>query len=1123
MTTIKPGELVVYTLLRQFVSLSKLKIERALEEDNENNLMKSMHLSDDAAFEQLLESFYMSAEFALPSLLKALIQWYQSQHSSGTNYEAHRGRNFSATEKENGMIASCHDVIGTKDNQRLGGNVPSTSYTPNKSDKTSQSVTENTCTSKSMYMVPSEMRVFAERRDLAIDIVFCQVLLSLLRQLSYHPGHNHLIEMILDQSFRRFKYREDLQPQNSENVNLVADLYAEIVGVLSQSRFALVRSRFTRHLNELRAKENNPNVKPSIVSLIMGMKFFRVKMHPIEDFVNCFTFLQELGQYFLEVKEPEIKHVLSDLFVEILLPVAAVARQEVNIPALKNFVENLYPTSLELASKKKHIPALFPLVTCLLCVGTKSFFLNNWANFMTICLSHLKNRTPKVALVSLQSLSCLLWVYIVRIRGEKHSETQSKLHHIVNSLFPKNQKFVVPKDAPINIFVRIIQFIAHEKLEFAVKEIIIDRLGVNGLQKTLFMPERMNIGLCAFLLIAYGLQQKAGAPPMPQQCIGGATSGVTGGGATGGCGGIRQTVIKRSFLGTNLNDALGHNLGIQNYLAPVRRAFESILRQLDTQVCRVMILPKQEVSQKEVEELMTTERKPKLDLLKTCVACIPRLLPNDMGQPELLELLAKVCLHVDEDLRKMAQQAMANLIVELPAFRVKTIQVFIQFIQKNVSDTSPQKLDGCLKTLFHLLNNWKLALQKDGAVSPSVSDKSALYEVEGFALVMLCHCRSITRRLAVHILRKCRALIRLINAATAAGDTPVSALTVDSGGGEELCCIDVLDRLVPQLLERVLPLIPVHERSALSSNSSVHVDFSVLTERCSPVWLSGSSPMTSYPAVVVPTNFVSNQYSSLMPMNDLDRGQVKDVSEQVTRRAQFSMYPAHTRVDAGEPSNNNNVSSNNQNIKDSIGDVHKSMTSSLYDRTTSPIQRENRRVDHQSVAHAAATFSHSGTPGLFRRACQNQPHHPHHPVQHAQQAYIVQPVPERVILNDVWATCLFIAFSPENLVTACPMAIKYAWSVLYHRLSQLFPIIDPSAQIVENRASSILRSSSKKPTMEREQFFPLWHNYAVLGCCIAPNSTGSRLSASRIAHYQTGSLTEIGAGATSAGTRLGMR
>ncbi|RTG86358.1 uncharacterized protein DC041_0011888 [Schistosoma bovis] len=348
-------------------------------------------------------------------------------------------------------------------------------------------------------------------------------------------------------------------------------------------KFALVRYKFMSCLNDLRSKENSQNNRASIVSLIMGMKFFRVKMHPIEDFVKCFTFLQELGQYYLEVKEIEIKHVLSDLFVEILLPVAAVARQEVNIPALKTFVENLYPT------------------------------VWNW----------LVRRN-------------ISQVYIVRIKGEKHTETQTKLHTIINSLFPKNQKIILPKDAPINIFVRIIQFIAH----------------------------RINVGICAFLLIAHGLQQKEGEPPMPQQCIG----------AGGVGGGFRQAVIKRSFHGTNLNEALGSLLGIQSYLVPVRRAFEHILRQLDTQVCRTMMLPKQEVTQKEFDELMTADRKPKLDLLKTCVACIPRLLPIDMTKQEILEILAKVCLHVDEDVRKMAQQAMANLIVELPAYRVKTIQ-----------------------------------------------------------------------------------------------------------------------------------------------------------------------------------------------------------------------------------------------------------------------------------------------------------------------------------------------------------------------------------------------------------------------------------------------------------------
>lgn len=36
-------------------------------------------------------------------------------------------------------------------------------------------------------------------------------------------------------------------------------------------------------------------------------------------------FLQECAQYFLEVKDKDIKHALAGLFVEILVPVAAVS------------------------------------------------------------------------------------------------------------------------------------------------------------------------------------------------------------------------------------------------------------------------------------------------------------------------------------------------------------------------------------------------------------------------------------------------------------------------------------------------------------------------------------------------------------------------------------------------------------------------------------------------------------------------------------------------------------------------------------------------------------------------------------------------------------------------------
>lgn len=50
-------------------------------------------------------------------------------------------------------------------------------------------------------------------------------------------------------------------------------------------------------------------------------------MVPIEEFEASFQFMQECAQYFLEVKDKDVKHALAGLFVEILVPVAAVSVQ----------------------------------------------------------------------------------------------------------------------------------------------------------------------------------------------------------------------------------------------------------------------------------------------------------------------------------------------------------------------------------------------------------------------------------------------------------------------------------------------------------------------------------------------------------------------------------------------------------------------------------------------------------------------------------------------------------------------------------------------------------------------------------------------------------------------------
>ena len=46
------------------------------------------------------------------------------------------------------------------------------------------------------------------------------------------------------------------------------------------------------------------------------------------------------------------------------------------------------------------------------------------------------------------------------------------------------------------------------------------------------------------------------------------------------------------------------------------------------------------------------EHKPKLDLLKTCVAAIPRIMPEGMSKTAVVELLSRLTIHLDNDLSR---------------------------------------------------------------------------------------------------------------------------------------------------------------------------------------------------------------------------------------------------------------------------------------------------------------------------------------------------------------------------------------------------------------------------------------------------------------------------------------
>lgn len=266
----------------------------------------------------------------------------------------------------------------------------------------------------------------------------------------------------------------------------------------------------------------------------------------------------------------------------------------------------------------------------------------------------------------------------------------------------------MPRDTPLNIFVKIIQFIAQERLDFAMRDIVYDLLCVGRSIKVILNPERMSIGLRAFLVVADSLQQKDGEPPMPR------TVPVLPSGNT-----LR---VKKTYINKMLTDDTARSIGMSTYFPHVRRVFVDILRALDVHCGRPLMMTNTQNQNKEPDEMISGERKPRIDLFRTCVAAVPRLIPDTMTAQELVDLLSRLTVHMDEELRILTHQSLQTLVIDFPDWRQDVVHGYTQFLVRDVTDTYPQLLENCTRILFVFLNIWRCAINVNGPAATGGSN-----------------------------------------------------------------------------------------------------------------------------------------------------------------------------------------------------------------------------------------------------------------------------------------------------------------------------------------------------------------------------------------------------------------
>ena len=167
-----------------------------------------------------------------------------------------------------------------------------------------------------------------------------------------------------------------------------------------------------------------------------------------------------------------------------------------------------------------------------------------------------------------------------------------------------------------------------------------------------------------------------------------------------------------------LTDEMAKNIGMNHYYPFVRKTLSDILRALDVQFGRPLMMTNTQNVNKEVDDMITGERKPKIDLFRTCVAAIPRLIPDGISKTDLIELLSRLTVHMDDEMCVLAFLSLQNLVVDFTDWREDVIDGFVHFILYEIGDQFQPLIENALRMLLQLLSFWKNAIQHQIGLKP---------------------------------------------------------------------------------------------------------------------------------------------------------------------------------------------------------------------------------------------------------------------------------------------------------------------------------------------------------------------------------------------------------------------
>lgn len=374
--------------------------------------------------------------------------------------------------------------------------------------------------------VRQELVAQAERRSTASIYILCRVLMEVIGQSTLACITPEMEEKLEGIIFGQLKIADSEQLNNSPLKMANWFLFSQLLGVMSEINFESVADRFIADLEKSQKdlvvkSPANRETEGRMELVLGGMKHLRIKVYPEDAWDQSCDFMISLSRFFARSQGHRLKYAYCQALEILLLPVAAKANTELNMPKWTEVLGTVGPRVASMFVKPRHWSVAFPLTATLLCVSPAETFATQWLQLVLLLQPKFKDRFARP--ICLQVISRLLWTYLYRTSDTLNS-TIKKLEEVMKLVLPPGKRTYVSTDPSIaEPLMQIIRIIGFKHQDFCFRTIVFPLINADlfasgrELKLEQLEPEKMVIGIRAFLAIMSDLEKgEQGRPPFPQ-------------------------------------------------------------------------------------------------------------------------------------------------------------------------------------------------------------------------------------------------------------------------------------------------------------------------------------------------------------------------------------------------------------------------------------------------------------------------------------------------------------------------------------------------------------------------------------------------------------------------------